>query len=80
MMNARAKSKVYKVYEKMVGQFDDTRTKSLMESLIVNLLLTNATILHLGCGIGQVIAKFFINKGFKVTGIDGSKKMIVRFK
>ncbi|MEO8402022.1 MAG: class I SAM-dependent methyltransferase [Gammaproteobacteria bacterium] len=34
------------------------------------------TILDLGCGTGEPIAQFFIEKGFKVTGVDGSHKMI----
>ena len=34
------------------------------------------SVLDLGCGTGEPIAQFFINKDFKVTGVDGSKKMI----
>jgi 2-polyprenyl-3-methyl-5-hydroxy-6-metoxy-1,4-benzoquinol methylase len=79
-MTDRNKTQVYKAYEKIVDWFDAARTKSLMESeyldLIINSIPTNATILDLGCGTGEPIAKFFIDKGFKVTGVDGSKKMI----
>ncbi|GAN17063.1 dTDP-3-amino-3,4, 6-trideoxy-alpha-D-glucopyranose [Legionella pneumophila] len=33
-------------------------------------------ILDLGCGTGEPIAQFFIEKGFKLTGVDGSQKMV----
>lgn len=60
--------------------FDDARTKTLMESeylnLIINSVLAGGSVLDLGCGAGEPIAQFFIDKGFKVTGVDGSKKMI----
>lgn len=79
-MTKRNKTQVYKVYEKIVDWFDEARTKSLMESeylhLITNSIPDTATILDLGCGTGEPIAKFFIEKGYEVTGVDGSKKMI----
>ncbi len=79
-MNRRNKTKVYEAYEQIVDWFDDARTKNLMESEYLNLILNSVpaggSILDLGCGTGEPIAKFFIDKGFKVTGIDGSKKMI----
>lgn len=79
-MTKRNKEKVYEFYEEIVQWFDDARTKTLMESeylnLIVNSVPAGGSILDLGCGTGEPIAKFFIENGFKVTGIDGSKKMI----
>lgn len=74
------KTKVYEVYEKIIHWFDEHRFKGLMEKeyldLIVNSIPQNGSILDLGCGTGEPIAKFFIEKGFKITGVDGSKKMI----
>lgn len=74
------KDKVYEVYDEIVDWFDDARTKDLMESeylnFIVNSIPAGGSILDLGCGTGEPIAQFFIEKGFKVTGVDGSKKMI----
>jgi 2-polyprenyl-3-methyl-5-hydroxy-6-metoxy-1,4-benzoquinol methylase len=79
-MTKRNKDKVYEAYEEIVNWFDDARTKTLMESeylnLIVNSVPAGGSILDLGCGTGEPIAKFFIAKGFKVTGVDGSQKMI----
>ncbi len=79
-MKIRNKEKVYESYEKIIDWFDDARTKTLMESeylnLIANTIPAGGTILDLGCGTGEPIAKFFIEKGFKIVGVDGSKKMI----
>jgi SAM-dependent methyltransferase len=79
-MTKRNKEKVYESYEEIVDWFDDARTKTLMESeylnLIINSVPADGSVLDLGCGTGEPIAQFFIDKGFKVTGVDGSKKMI----
>ncbi|HLB41491.1 MAG TPA: class I SAM-dependent methyltransferase [Gammaproteobacteria bacterium] len=82
-MTKRNKEKVYECYEKIVSWFDDARTKTLMESEYLNLIVKSvpagSSVLDLGCGTGEPIAQFFMNKGFKgfkVTGVDGSKKMI----
>lgn len=45
-------------------------------NLIVNSISADGSILDLGCGTGEPIAQFFIEKGFKIVGVDGSKKMI----
>lgn len=67
-------------YNRIIDWFDDARTKTLMEKEYLDLALTylksGASILDLGCGTGEPIAKFFIEHGMKVTGIDGSPKMI----
>ncbi|MBA2652988.1 MAG: class I SAM-dependent methyltransferase [Tatlockia sp.] len=79
-MTKMNKTKVYEVYDEIINWFDDARTKSLMESeylnLLVNTISSKGTILDLGCGTGEPIAQFVIEKGFKVTGVDGSQKMI----
>lgn len=79
-MVQRNKEKVYKSYDEIVQWFDEARTKTLMESeylnLIVNTIPSGASILDLGCGTGEPIAQFFIEKGFKIIGVDGSEKMI----
>lgn len=79
-MTKQNKDKVYESYEHIVSWFDNARTKTLMESEYLNLMLNavpaGGSVLDLGCGTGEPIAQFFINKGFKITGVDGSKKMI----
>lgn len=79
-MTKQNKERVYESYEKIVHWFDDARTKTLMEAEYLNLIVkampAGGSVLDLGCGTGEPIAQFFIDKGFKVTGVDGSKKMI----
>lgn len=79
-MTKQNKERVYECYDEIVDWFDDARTKTLMESEYLNLIIKSTpaggSILDLGCGTGEPIAQFFIDKGFKVTGVDGSKKMI----
>lgn len=79
-MDKYDKTKVYEAYDKIIDWFDNARTKTLMESEYLNLIIknipTNSDILDLGCGTGEPIARFFIESGYKVTGVDGSSKMI----
>lgn len=79
-MTKQNKERVYESYEEIVHWFDDARTKTLMEAEYLNLIVkaipAGCSILDLGCGTGEPIAQFFIGKGFKVTGVDGSKRMI----
>lgn len=67
-------------YEKIVVWYDNARTKTLMEKEYLDLCLKHlkpgTSMLDLGCGTGEPIAKFFIEQGMKITGIDGSSKMI----
>ncbi|WP_242604524.1 class I SAM-dependent methyltransferase [Legionella gresilensis] len=61
--------------------FDTNRNKDLtMEKFYLNFiqkyLPPKCKILDIGCGTGEPIAKFLLNEGYKVTGIDASKKMI----
>lgn len=80
-MSQRKKSpEVFEQYEHIASWFDENRTKDLMEKeyldLILNHIPARAHILDLGCGTGEPIAQFFIEKGCCITGVDGSQKMI----
>ena len=75
------KAKVYSRYDKIVAWFDQHRQKyPLMEKKYLELIATHTpkggAILDLGCGTGKPIAQFFIDKGYYITGIDGSAQMI----
>ncbi len=67
-------------YDKIINWFDNARTKTLMEKEYLDVALSHlkpgASILDLGCGTGEPIAKFFIDHGMKITGIDGSPNMV----
>jgi SAM-dependent methyltransferase len=42
-------------------------------------LLPGATVLDLGCGTGDPITRIFIERGFKVYGVDASPSMVAVF-
>jgi len=74
------KNKVYEIYEKIWAWYDENRAKHLMEreylDNITHHIPQNGKILDLGCGTGEPIAQFFIDRGYSITGIDASQKMI----
>ena len=44
------------------------------------LVSAGRAVLDMGCGAGQPIAAYLIERGFSVTGVDSSKAMIAMFK
>lgn len=68
------------VYEAVAREFDRDRSKSLMEKFYLDRVLAHlvdgASVLDLGCGSAEPIAKFFIDKGCRVTGVDAATAMI----
>jgi SAM-dependent methyltransferase len=44
--------------------------------LAVEGLPSGASVLDLGCGTGAPVAKYLVEKGFRVTGVDQSEKML----
>lgn len=72
---------VWKLYEAHARAFDRDRGRSLMErgylTDVVNRLRPKAQVLDLGCGPGEPIARFFIERGFELTGVDAAPEMLV---
>ncbi|MEZ7195668.1 class I SAM-dependent DNA methyltransferase [Pseudodesulfovibrio karagichevae] len=68
------------VYERNAVQFDQERTKRLFErswlEKFEELLPENASILDVGCGTGEPIARYFIEKEYDLTGVDYAQSMI----
>ncbi|MBY0271038.1 MAG: class I SAM-dependent methyltransferase [Burkholderiales bacterium] len=68
------------VYEAAAHEFDRDRSKSLMEKFYLDRVLAHlvdgSSVLDLGCGSAEPIAKFFINNGCRVTGVDVATAMI----
>ena len=60
------------VYEAVARDFDRDRSKSLMEKCYLDRvqaqLVEGASVLDLGCGSAEPIAKFFIDHGCRVFG------------
>ncbi|OYW79598.1 MAG: hypothetical protein B7Z27_05245, partial [Sphingobacteriia bacterium 32-37-4] len=74
------KNNVYKDYEVIADWFDKHRSRDFFEKpyldKVISYLKPDTTILDLGCGMGEPIAQYFIEQGFDLTGIDGSKNLI----
>ncbi len=68
------------VYERHARRFDAERAKILFErkwlSRFEKFLPEKATILDAGCGAGEPIARYFIENGYDLTGIDYAESMI----
>jgi SAM-dependent methyltransferase len=69
-------------YDRIAEWFDNNRSKSgpLAEMPFLEAIAADVApeghVLDLGCGSGEPIAAWFIERGFRVTGIDGSAAMI----
>jgi SAM-dependent methyltransferase/GNAT superfamily N-acetyltransferase len=75
------KDSVKETYDKLASWFDEARTKDLsLEEKVLSFLeknlSNNAKILDVGCGTGEPIARFFIERNYQLTGIDNSQSML----
>ncbi len=68
------------LYDKISDWFDASRDKTLLEKKYLDRVIADAPaggkVLDLGCGTGEPIARYFIERGFDLTGVDLSEKMI----
>ncbi|MBP1850468.1 class I SAM-dependent DNA methyltransferase [Rhizobium halophytocola] len=68
------------LYERHADAFDRTRGKTLFEKPWLDRfcagLSPDAALLDLGCGTGEPIAADLVRRGYRVTGIDTSSRMI----
>jgi cyclopropane fatty-acyl-phospholipid synthase-like methyltransferase len=60
-------------YEENRGLFDMTE---VLNPFYESLDIEKGKLLDLGCGAGEPFARFFIDHGWKVTGVDFSKQML----
>ena len=62
------------LYARHAKRFDRARTRTLMELPYLRQATTLApapgTVLDLGCGSGEPLARYFVENGFRVTGVD----------
>jgi SAM-dependent methyltransferase len=72
--------RVVDLYRRHVAAFDKLRSRHLMEGAWLDrfaaLLPKGATVLDIGCGMGEPIARHLIESGYRVTGVDSSPGMI----
>jgi SAM-dependent methyltransferase len=72
--------RVIGLYQRHAIDWDKDRGRNLIEKTWLDRFLAlippNAFILDIGCGAGEPIAKYFIEHGCRVTGIDSSSSLI----
>lgn len=80
-MDQRA-NKIIEIYRRHAEAFATQRGKNLMEKAWLDrfLALTSdrAAILDIGCGSGDPVARYFIQCGRSVVGVDSSSELISR--
>jgi cyclopropane fatty-acyl-phospholipid synthase-like methyltransferase len=68
------------LYERHARSFDRDRNRSLQEKAwldrFLRLVGSSGHILDLGCGMGEPMARYCLEAGFQVTGIDSSPSLI----
>jgi 2-polyprenyl-3-methyl-5-hydroxy-6-metoxy-1,4-benzoquinol methylase len=73
-------TRIIELYERHALSFDRDRDRSLQEKPWLDRFLEHVpkagTILDIGCGMGEPIARYCIEAGFKVVGIDASPSLI----
>lgn len=74
-------AEVLHIYEANAVAFDRDRGRQLMEAKYLDALLSRLApnarrVLDVGCGTGEPIARYFIDNGCEVTGVDGASAMI----
>jgi len=71
-------------YEAEATRWARERNQSLWErpalEAVVNGRPPGLAVLDLGCGSGQPIAQWFVQRGDAVTGVDGAEAMIAEFR
>jgi 2-polyprenyl-3-methyl-5-hydroxy-6-metoxy-1,4-benzoquinol methylase len=68
------------LYDRNANLWDSSRGRSLFEAAWLDRFLApipaGGTILDMGCGSGEPIARHFAQRGYHVTGIDSSERLI----
>jgi SAM-dependent methyltransferase len=68
------------LYERHAARFDLDRGRSLQEKGWLDRFLSyvrdGGTILDLGCGMGEPIARYLLERGYQVLGVDSSPSLI----
>ena len=68
------------IYDKFAEHYDENRglfdMTQVLDSFSGRLDVENGKLLDLGCGAGEPFARFFIDRGWTVTGVDFSGQML----
>ena len=79
-MSGLAAERIAEVYEAVAAEFDRARSGRLIERAyherVLATLPPRSEILDLGCGAGDPVARFYVEAGHRVTGVDVSQAML----
>ena len=71
---------IVSLYDRHAAAYDRQRNRKLMEAhwldRLLSLLPATPSVLDIGCGMGEPIARHLIEQGCTVTGIDSSQPLI----
>jgi SAM-dependent methyltransferase len=74
------KNTVVDLYERNARAYDRDRSRSIQERGWLDRFLTHVppggTVLDVGCGVGEPIARYLMDHGVGVVGVDASQSMI----
>jgi trans-aconitate methyltransferase len=72
--------RIIDLFERRAKEFDRERSRELQERRWLDRFLSQVpdtgTVLDLGCGMGEPIARYVIESGRRVVGVDSSESMI----
>jgi len=75
-----AAEKIVGLYDRNAARYDQDRLRILFEKVWLDrflaLLPKGGAILDIGCGMAEPIARYFIDAGYALTGVDSSPAMI----
>jgi SAM-dependent methyltransferase len=77
---ANASDLIIDLYDRHALAYDRARGRSLFEKTWLDRFLAvlpqGGSILDIGCGVGEPIGRYFIERGYEVTGADSSPAML----
>jgi SAM-dependent methyltransferase len=72
--------RIIDLYQRHASKWDEVRGRNLFErgwlDRFTALLPTGGSVLDIGCGSGEPIARHLIEKGYTLTGVDAAPSMI----
>jgi SAM-dependent methyltransferase len=72
--------RVSEFYARHAARYDRSRSRALMErdylERVTRLVAAPARVLDLGCGGGEPLARYFVERGYEITGVDVVGDMI----
>ena len=74
------KESLQAIYDEFAETYDSNRglfdISDVLDSFYAQLKSDKGSLLDLGCGAGEPVARYFIDQGWDVTGVDFSQRML----